>query len=496
MKKIIIGKDLEKFLQQTYTFLPLILTGAQLIFTLNSFNQIRYEELAESVRNPFWIQNGYMYDGTSGSIAWYGLQAIIYNIFGFSLFTAKFVKLALWLISLVCLATLLKRFLGATKAWLPLLAFGLSPTVIYFNVLQATYGMDLIYLPICLYLLSKVNSFKGYLNLLIQSLLWLLVMLAWLSYPTFVFYIPVLVIYYLYLVLKNQKGDFSVKLQSLVVSLISFLTPLILTFLYIKNTQSLIYDPVTHNGLFRGAGVIELNLELFFRNLGFLGQNLFQAASGYYYELANVEFSHLFPLVTLLFLVFTTFKLMQTKQKLRFILSLILATLSLNVLLISLTVDLSPGIRRFTPTLAAIYALFIFAWYYVTSLKKSYSYRWIMIAICALIPLHHLIVYPLNLSHLKDPSIFRDIAWFAQAENPSKSLTFFLEGIQKQDINLGCSDQNNQPVLCRYSEIYASLAGACYWNKLSCHQLNGYDPKTNKYIPLSIDIWNSYYFNH
>lgn len=496
MKKIIIGKDLEKFLQHTYTFLPLVLIGAQLIFTLNSFNQIRYEELAESVRNPFWIQNGYMYDGTSGSIAWYGLQAIIYNIFGFSLFTAKFVKLALWLISLVCLATLLKRFLGATKAWLPLLAFGLSPTVIYFNVLQATYGMDLIYLPICLYLLSKVNSFKGYLNLLIQSLLWLVVMLAWLSYPTFVFYIPGLVIYYLYIILKDKQTTPPVKFINLISSLISFLTPLVATFLYIKNTQSLIYDPVTHNGLFRGAGVIELNLELFFRNLGFLGQNLFQAASGYYYELANVEFSHLFPIVTLLFLIFTTYKLWQNHQKYHLVVGLILLILISNIFVVSLTVDLSPGIRRFTPALASIYGLFIFAWYYVTSLKKSSSYKWMLITICALIPIHHLIVYPLNLAHLKDPSIFRDVAWFAQAETPDQSLKLFLEGIKKQDLNLGCSDQNNQPALCRYSEIYASLAGACYWNKLSCHQLNGYDPKTNKYIPLSIDIWNSYYFNH
>jgi len=77
---------------------------AQIIFTLNSTDQIRYEELAESVRNVFWLQNHTLYDGVSSNIGWYGSLLIVYKLFGFSLNTAKFVRLFLAIIALICIA--------------------------------------------------------------------------------------------------------------------------------------------------------------------------------------------------------------------------------------------------------------------------------------------------------------------------------------------------------------------------------------------------------
>ena len=103
-----------------YSLPVLISIIAQALFILNSQSQIRYEELAESVRNVFWLQNGLIYDGVSSNVGWYGTILGIYNLFGFHLFATQYFRLVLHLISIICLGLVLKRFLGE-KAWLPLL---------------------------------------------------------------------------------------------------------------------------------------------------------------------------------------------------------------------------------------------------------------------------------------------------------------------------------------------------------------------------------------
>ena len=78
-----------------YWSLPLVLFALQLVYTTNSTNQIRYEELAESVRNVWWLQNGTIYDGVSSNVGWYGTLLLVYKFFGFSIFTAKYFRLVL-----------------------------------------------------------------------------------------------------------------------------------------------------------------------------------------------------------------------------------------------------------------------------------------------------------------------------------------------------------------------------------------------------------------
>src|SRR3989344_5622438 len=103
-----------------YLLIPLSLFILQAILTFNSFGQIRYEELAESVRNPFWLSGRSIYDGVSSNVGWYGTNLIIYNIFGFDLHSAKYFRLFLSLVSLFCLGNILKRYLGKKMAILPL----------------------------------------------------------------------------------------------------------------------------------------------------------------------------------------------------------------------------------------------------------------------------------------------------------------------------------------------------------------------------------------
>ena len=144
-----------------YWTIALCVFLAQTVFTLSSTSQIRYEELAESVRNVFWLQHRLIYDGISSNVGWYGTLLVIYNLFGFSLNTAKFFRLAIHSVSLLFLALLLRQYLGTKRAWLPLLAIGLSPTIIFFNSLQTSFGIDCDYLIISIYILTKIHFNKG-----------------------------------------------------------------------------------------------------------------------------------------------------------------------------------------------------------------------------------------------------------------------------------------------------------------------------------------------
>src|SRR6516225_2390686 len=144
-------------LNWAYWSLPVVLTCVQYWVTATSMHEIRYEELAESVRNVFWLSHRLVYDGVSSNVGWYGLLLFVYQLFGFSLFSAKFVKLGLYLIGISCAADILRRFMDVRTAIVPLIAIGLSPTLLYMEALQTSYGVDLPYAAICLWLVLSIR---------------------------------------------------------------------------------------------------------------------------------------------------------------------------------------------------------------------------------------------------------------------------------------------------------------------------------------------------
>lgn len=163
------------------------------------------------------------------------------------------------------------------------------------------------------------------------------------------------------------------------------------------------------------------------------------------------------------------------------------------LVLSSFTLDPSgaPGMRRYTPVLAAFYTLFVLSWG-----NLGNRGNWINKGILGLLLVHHLVVYPINLIHLKDPSPNKEPLWFSRLETPQKSLDSLLDSVQKEDLKLVCLDQSNQPFYCRISEVYAAVAGTCLWNNLSCRQILGYDHIKGGLIPLSTELWDEYYFQH
>lgn len=487
--------------QKLYWSLPVVLFILQLIYTQNSLTQIRYEELAESVRNVFWLQNRTIYDGVSSNIGWYGTLLFLYNIFGFELNSAKYFRLFLSLISLFCLAGVLKKYLGWKSAIVPLIAIGLSPTILFFNTLQTSYGLDIQYLFVVIYLLISLDYKKPVFDYFKQILLWGLIMVAWMSYPTFIFYIPSLSIFYIWNIwkkLKHQKGKI---LWNCLVSLMAFITPLIAGFLYVKDKQLLFYDQITKSGIFRGAGTLQFDMDLFWKNFTALLADLFIKANSYYFDISTTDFSNFYPIISILFILITGIILFIKSKKYHFSLFLIGLIILFDLIISNLTIDPSgsPGIRRHSAYLVCIYALFVIIWHFVDSLKfhpSSQVIKWLMIVILFLIPFHNFFAYFDNLANLPKSSVYRYPYFFNVKETPEKSLDFIIQSLKLQESKIACKDEDNNLKTCRYSEIYPAIAGYCLWNNIECKNILGYDDKNKVYVPLNINLWEKYYFTH
>jgi len=478
-----------------YWSITILLFVAQLVYTLNSNTQIRYEELADSVRNVFWLSGHQVYDGVSNGVGWYSTLLIVYNLFGFDLFTAKFVRLAISLISLFSLSYLLFKYVRLPSALLPLLVIGLSPTMLFLNSTQTEYGLDLQMLPIYLLILSSIN-FKGkrWLTLVKILLLWTLIMVGAMAYPTFVYFVPVIFILFLW------KMKDTLHLGWLIFSLLSFLLPLMALFFYLDSHSRslLIYDETRGSGLFRGAGSLQINGENLAKNLGGIFTDLFVTGSSYHFEINQAEFSLIFPIFILTFMVYAIFKTYTAVYEMKRLTLLVLVSMMAVLVLSSITLDPSgsPGIRRYTPILAAFYTLFILVWKQLINVKSQMSnFKYFGIAVMSLLLLHHIIVYPINLIHLKDPSPDAYPIWFDPAPYGA-GFDNLVETVQKEDLKLACVDEKGTPFYCRLSEVYAAVVGACKWNRLDCNQILGYDFKTNQFIPLTTELWDSYYFEH
>lgn len=469
----------------------------QLIFSLNSLGQIRYEELAESVRNVFWLQNHTLYDGVSSNIGWYGSLMVIYNMFGFSLNTAKFFRLFLQILALLSIALTLKKYLSYKQSIIPLLAIGLSPTILYITTMQHSHGIDLQYAPICLYLLLSLDKSSNFGFLFKSLVIGLVSMLAWMSYPTFIFYLLPLSLLYLWQ-LQKRISNTQVVVTGISLSIIGALLPLIIGLAYLKDVQLALYDPVTKSGIFRGAGAFEINFTLFFKNLIGTFADLFDKGQSYHFELASGDFSNYYPIIGILVILGLSFSLFKISQLRIYIVALFLLMFS-NLIISSFTVDPSfqLGLRRTTGALFALYALYAICWGFVLKHPFEKNTKLILTIILILIPLHHILTLPTNFIGLSIPSIYAETQWFKLAKTPAESLDVMLQAVQQDELKLGCKDATGTDfTACRYSEAYAAVAGYCEWNQLECQEVSGYDLQLKQQIPLSIDLWESYQIQH
>lgn len=458
-----------------YYLVVLILFILQAFFTFNSLDQVRSEDVHTSIREVFWWQNREIFQAQNSNIGWYSTLSILYSLLGFDINMGRFYRLGLSLISLFCLAGLLKKYLGEKVALVPLLTMGLSPTLLFFNTLSVPYGIDLQYLPIVLYLLT--SSIK-----LIRPLGWLLSMFAWLSFPTFVFYLPALLVVYL---------SHLSKLRYLLISILAFLVPFILGLIWVKDPLRMIYDPNINRGLLTAGGGFILSGDNFIKTIAASFENLFIRPTSYYLEVSLVEFSHVLPLFSFIFVLWASFLLLK-KGKLKRVVFLAFLVMIFNLITIGFTIDGGiPGGRRNTPVLAAFYVLFSLVWYSILTGKLKLPFKKeLALGVLFIILVHHILAYPFNLTNFKNPSPYHESTWFSG--NARQNLTKMIDDLQKQDLYLDCSEFQKRGIYeCGYSNIYAALSGSCIWNKLSCHDVYANLPGMGV-TKLSIKLFQDY----
>lgn len=477
-----------KALNIKYIFVIFILFLAQALFTFNSQNQIRYEELSESVRNIYYLEKGLVFSGINSTFGWYTPLRFIYHLFGFDFEYAKYFRLFLHVISLTFLLMLLERVLGFKKSLIPFIAIALSPTLLFFNTLRTHYGIDLQYLPIILFFLTKV-SFKGGMPSFIPHILvWSLSMIAWSSYHTFIYYLPAIGVYYLYKLLKSKgKGKF----KYLLVSAVSFFLPIILMVGQIENKQLLIFDPNSGGGLFRGPVTLDIgkgSIDRIYQT--FLA--LLRTSDSYYYEVRQPDFSYLFPLFSIIISLYLSILMALENKSVRIFIILISLTAFVNILFQILFSD-SGGVasmRRATALLSSLYAFYILGWIFIFKAKIKKGLQVLFISLLLLLPVHHLIIYPVNLDHLKDKSPYKEEIWLNSQISPDRALEKYVDAVQKEDLKLYIIYPTDVRFGYVYNWIYTAIASKCYFNKLECHKIYGFNISRGKFMELNLESVN------
>lgn len=111
----------------------------------------------------------------------------------------------------------------------------------------------------------------------------------------------------------------------------------------------------------------------------------------------------------------------------------------------------------------------------------------------AILVVHSVIVYPVNLSHLRSEVAFKETKWLGKTQNPSTELSLYAQRLGQESIILGCTDGKGQFSKCMYSDdlelslLYGSVVGLCTWNRLNCR--NFYIKDSSNLQPLGIDYW-------
>jgi hypothetical protein len=465
-----------------------------LLLTLPSANlareeasQVRYEEMAESIRGPVWLEHRAVYDGTSTNVAWYALLLSVYKIFGFDLSTASWARVALLAGSLTALSVLLRRHLAPLPAMAALAAFALSPTLLFLNRITTSYGTDLLMLPLCALLLdetwrrSRAPGSAG--SLAGAAGLGAATMLGAMIYPAFVPAIPCLTVW---LAASTPPGR---RLAHLAAAAGGFLAPLGAGALALREPATLFWDPLQGTGVLRGGAPGAVGEWSGLRaNLAVLVEDLFRDGSSYYFELHAVEFGGWLGragfAATLALAIVTAWRARETRA--------LLGTALVAALVAVLAASAAggpPGIRRATVALAAFYLVVAVLW---AASRRSSSRGWARAAaagVLLLMPIHHAIAYFDHLEQARRPVHGRERVWLNVAGTPQASLDHWVAHVDAGN-PLDCRTRVTPgKQLCRYDYIYSAVWGARRWNGAAPPEIRAIDPRDGSTVVLDPEHW-------
>ena len=455
-----------------------------------SLERLFYEEIAESIRNVYWLEEREIYDGVSSNIGWYGLLLSIYKTFGFSIYTAKVVRLCLYAVAIFSLTWSLIHCFGAKKAILPLFALGLSPTWLYFNTYQTTYGLDLTYAAILLPLLishrqNPENQRSGWRLFTIG----ILTCMGATTYPAFLLYLPFIV---LSLCWPGDKHAFSWPLcaKQLLRWSAGFLTPLALATLYLKEPGRLFYDPEAKGtGLFRAGGMgLSFSLETLQTNLLQVFKDLFERGSSYYFSLPYPEFGGPLSWLSIVACGLICAQIWKKRVGTPYLLYAGIGLLILSAVLPNLS-SLFPGLRRCTGLIAGFYILYTLAASSAFGFANKTLRNLCFLGMLAL-PIDHLLAFQRNLSQLKIEEQYNNYPLLGTEPLPKEALDEWLSFTQAGKA-IDCNKEVPDDHPCKLSEIFGALQGYRVWNGQNPTPIYAKPRKYQENIELKLETWRS-----
>ena len=479
-----------------YWLLPLALTGVQFWVTQSGLHQIRYEELAEAVRSVWWLDQRVVYDGVYTNVGWYATLLIVYKLLGFSIFTAKYVRLVLHLAGLYAIAGVLRRAMSPGAAIVPLVLVGLAPTLLYFNSVETSYAVDVSYAAICLLLVVSIDfASPRSLDYVKAFAAGLVAMIAAMSYPSFVFYVPSLAIVTLWLMARAGASVLSRPTARLSAAHLAGLAlPLTGVLLYVRNPRLLLFDPDTHAGLFRAGGHLGFAPAILQHSLAIVLHDLFVQGQSYYYEVTRPEFAGWLAIAGLAGVLCTVAYVVASKQADVTIVVAAVVLLATSLIVPNLSVEGAPGLRRCTGVLAAYFVLFAIAWRFHATLSRRTFWRSTGLALCLLLPLDSALKLPSLVDDEGAKSVFRNNDWFVGPDGPPDAVNHFVDLVDHGEL-LSCPlDAEERPTPCRFQEIYPAVAGYRKWNGLAPVDIHARDWRSGRDIVLTPSLWLDHYY--
>ncbi|HEX5216166.1 MAG TPA: hypothetical protein VFV98_11935 [Vicinamibacterales bacterium] len=433
----------------------------------------------------FWLDERLVYDGVYSNVGWYGTLLLTYKLFGFGLFTAKKVRLLLHLAGLYAAVLILRRAFAPRQAIVPLLALGLSPALIYFDTLQTSYGVDVWYGAICLALLLSIRPESAApADRLKAAAAGVVAMIAAMSYPVFVLYLPSLVLMARWCGLDRR---------AIWLSVTGAAAPLLLAVAWVQSRALLLFDPDTGAGLFRGGGTLTFDWTTAVHATLTTARDVFVRGQSYYFDVSRPDFAGVLSIAALIgVLAIVGYALITSKNGRQ--VGTIAAVLVVLCLAVPAFSTGDPGLRRSTGLVTAFFAVFALAWRtVVTASAWPTAVRRIGIVLCLLVPIGS----ALKLRSLHDDArrdnAFQNRDWFAVAGSPELSLAKL--SAQGADQTLACAvDADRRIIPCRYQEIYPAIAGLRRWNRQPETPVKALDWKTGREIVLTPELWNGKYY--
>ncbi|MDP7040820.1 MAG: hypothetical protein QGI45_16820 [Myxococcota bacterium] len=443
-----------------YWLLPVFFLIMQATFTYAALHRLWYEDLAESIRNVYWFEHNRVYNGGSTMVGWYGLVLGYYKAFGFSPVAAKWLKFVLAGSSWFAAAYVLKYVLGYRKALVPLCAFALSPIALYFNTFQYPMGLDLLFFPleVCLFIFISKASLRG--ACILTFCAGTLAMLASMSYPTYLFYLPACV-FLLHWVWQTQEKCFW--RFALPISFAGFMTPFLCVWTYLDNF-SLFMSDATHSGtgIFRGGATFKgLSFELYGDNLMRTLKDFFVAADSYYFYLPESDFSSWLGFISVLAVGILIVLAMGESKQMK-VVCLLTVFLMLVALLLPAAGTTTPGGRRSTGFLMGFYVLFVIGWNYAWTVLQGHK-RTLALSALSLLVVQHLWAISPNLEHVSKERTLSAEPFFPSDQDPNASLAFWYARAQNGE-PLVCHTYREFKRYCRFDEIFAVIQGHRLWN--------------------------------